>query len=95
MKHKHYDMIVASAADTSRIVECRDPGEECAPWFMKNHSNWFTELEYRFKPEPKPDVVRYACLERHDWTETPYSNSNARITFDGETGAPKSMEILK
>ena len=56
MKHVHHDMIVAWAADPSRVVEVRTKnGEE---WFILEAPTWVEYLLYRFKPaEPKYIVV--------------------------------------
>ena len=54
MKHVHHDMIVAWAADTSRVVEV----ETDTGWQVINTPVWTADSEYRFKPaEPKYIVV--------------------------------------
>lgn len=105
MKHPHHDLIVAWAADTTRVVQHRDdenkPWEDCVaqPYFSRN---W----EYRFKPVPKPDVVELAHIikaqrsspsdfDGWDFRPCPMYAPNVRLTFDGETDALKSVEILK
>ncbi len=60
----------------------------------KNH------VEYRIKPEPKPDWCMYLKrIDEHTWTEyLPTDNiqkGKVKLTFDGETGELKSAEILK
>lgn len=55
MKHVHHDMIVAWAADPSRVVEIR--GVDWT-WRETVAPTWGTQNEYRFKPaEPKYIVV--------------------------------------
>ena len=54
MKHVHHDMIVAWAADPSRVVEV----ETDTGWQVINTPVWRADSEYRFKPEePKYIVV--------------------------------------
>lgn len=54
MKHVHHDMIVAWAADPSRVVEV----ETDTGWQVINTPVWTADSEYRFKPaEPKYIVV--------------------------------------
>lgn len=54
MKHVHHDMIVAWAADTSRVVEV----ETDTGWQVINTPVWTADSEYRFKPaEPKFIIV--------------------------------------
>jgi len=61
--------------------------------------SWDAQTEYRLKPEPKPDVVKYCrawsvddevtCL---DTKKGKYDN--IQLTFDGETGVLKSAEKI-
>lgn len=56
MKHVHHDMIVAWAADPSRVVEVRGKGTD--EWLISHDPVWRDYLLYRFKPaEPKYIVV--------------------------------------
>ncbi len=32
-------------------------------WLDIDNPSWYPSMEYRIKPEPKPDVVTYACME--------------------------------
>jgi len=53
--------------------------------------------EYRIKPEPKPDHIRFtlACLQCADtFSNRPFNTDNLKLTFDGETLQLKSAEIL-
>jgi hypothetical protein len=61
-------------------------------------------LEYRIKPEPKPDVVRYMNVYYSNGYATPAEAERAgdksakgmvAVTFDGETGDLKSVERVK
>lgn len=64
---------------------------------------WDDRFQYRIKPEPKPDVVRYTVYEYNPNNETTFggiptkgieSFTNIKLTFDGETGKLKSAEVL-
>ena len=101
MKHKHYDCIVAWAEGKpiqfryNTISEWTDAGP-------RGKIGWYDCYEYRIKPEPKPDVVRWTCLKEESggayrtslWTVLRYVGDNLKATFDGETGKLKSVEIV-
>lgn len=57
-----------------------------------------TGMPTRVKPEPKPDVVRYALARPSYTTWEPTARldgmDNLRVTFDGETGRIKSAEVV-
>ena len=92
MKHVHHDMIVEWAKDTSRVVETLDYGH----WVATSVPRWHTGSKYRFKTEPKPDVVRYANIQSDFcFRDIQIGGDNLKFTFDGETGALKSVEVLK
>ena len=72
--------------------------------------NWHEDVEYRVKPEPKPDIVAVGILEL-DGVSKPHNRiypayhtefrvsehweaDNVRVTFDGETGKLKLAEVL-
>ena len=94
MKHKHADLIHAWA--NGATIEGRFPGEEWEPAVP----NWHVDFEYRVKPEPKPDVVRYAGVYPEGGIGLPYPSIDGvklniknifpagiiRITINGETG---------
>lgn len=94
--HKHAELIKAWA-DGAEIEELNN-----GIWF-NSYPIWNENIEYRIKPEPKPDVVMYCEVAeycRHDsWlleiTPTHEINDNLKLTFDGETGELKSAEVLK
>jgi len=59
-------------------------------------------LEWRVKPEPKPDVVRYDFVRKAYFTTLEEARRDAppgcgvvRLTIDGETGKLKSVEIVE
>lgn len=55
MKHKHYDLIVEWAKDTSREVEYKD---DDGSWRRAIFNNWNEDLEYRLKPKKKEVVSK-------------------------------------
>ncbi len=52
------------------------------------------DLEWRIKPEPKPDVVRYYVAGRFSGYGYHHPDANLTLTFDAETGALKSAEVI-
>ena len=95
MKHKHAAEIIAWA--NGATIEGRFPGEE---WKLAV-PYWYLEFEYRVKPEPKPDVVRYfnvygdhsmGCAHVSVVVAAASATNNiarigcVRLTIDGETG---------
>ena len=56
---------------------------------------WMDGVNYRIKPEPKPDVVERYWVERPSvYLSNPKAIHNLKLTFDGETGKLKSAEVL-
>lgn len=69
---------------------------------------WLDNAEYRIKPEPKPDVIyvanvgkthnMYSPIIRASYQDSEPSSCtvgmNVRLTFDGETGKLKKVEML-
>jgi len=91
MRHKHADLIHAWAEGEK--IEQKYKGS----WIDSKFPSFFDECEYRIKPTPKPDVVRYVkvsisgrCL---DWCGA--DDADLKLTFDGETGELKSAEVIK
>lgn len=94
MKHPHHDLIVEWAKDTSRVVQYRM--QEHMDWDITSTPSWIPGYQYRFKPEPKPDVMHeYVCDIYKQRIPEHYEKPNLRLTFDGETGKLKSVEMLK
>ena len=98
MKHKHAVEIIAWA--NGATIEVRVPDGK---WVVSHLPYWHVDNEFRVKPEPKPDVVRY-CNVYRDHTMG-YANDMARassgvrigcvrITIDGETGK-LSAEVVE
>ena len=98
MKHKHHDVIVAWAADTSKVVQVRHAG---GGWEWRDcvTLSWDADCEYRIKPEPQPDVTFDVLCEQAQaypdlrWPEH-WEMANLRLTFDGETGKLKHAGVL-
>ena len=95
--HKHVEIIKAWA-DGAQIEVLSKKDRE---WNDVVTPLWRLDREYRVKPEPKPDEIRYTDIEnlaRKDQsanlTTTLYSYSNLRLTFDGETGKLKKAEVI-
>lgn len=71
---------------------------------IRNIPAWSTKHEYRVKPEPKPDVVRYACLDidcnnkvtarSNFFSVSALRCDNLKVVFDGETGELKDAQVL-
>ena len=101
MKHKHADLIHAWA-DGAEIQVRFDTG---TIWVDEKEPSWNILCQYRIKPEPKPDVVKFAGILLHgdgSWKllkEVAYYVDHypnlLKLTFDGETGKLKSAEVLK
>lgn len=97
--HKHADLIKAWADGAE--IEAR--GDGYGGWNVVNNPFWFDYMEYRIKPEPKPDVVKlfkasidlkYGDAISHAVSDEWLHCSNLKLTFDGETGKLKSAEVL-
>ena len=101
MKHKHYDMIVAWASGA--IIEVFDPHIE--EWEIVKEPGWYENVQYRIKPEPKPDFVKVFYLESNSLVGLRFSEAFVqsdtrgtnliRCVFDGETTRLKSVELLQ
>ena len=93
-KHKHAELIKAWADGAE--IECKLPDYGVA-WHPVDTPKWDDEMEYRIKPEPKPDVycIEYFYLDGEgEWSCTNMVEGNLKLTFDGETGKLKSAEVL-
>ena len=91
MKHKHAELIKAWADGAKIQVKYTDDPDH---WEDRDHPIWHPEAQYRIKPEPKPDEVRFYRL----WHEGAYwsdeNMANVKATFDGETGVLKSADAM-
>ena len=96
-KHKHHNEIIAWANGAE--IEYFD-----APWCEWRPETdflWEDNVQFRVKPEPKPDVVRfvhaYMCGDIGYFPAVVKDNkeeADIKVTFDGETGELKSVEII-
>ena len=92
MKHKHADLIHAWA-DGAKI-QWRDPKDD-DHWSDIRIPNWLEDCEYRIKPEPKPDVVKYLICGLKSWVEVDdqVGHECIKIVVDGK-GRLKSAEVI-
>jgi hypothetical protein len=100
-RRKHYDLILAWAEGKEIQYRC-DSDED---WYdiQDVSPSWDEKIEYRIKPEPKPDIVGYtrADLKNQDFIyidsrviDFRADTDNLKLVFDGETGKLKSAEVL-
>jgi len=96
-KHKHHDVIVAWAADTSKVVQTLS--EDGKEWIDTLGPQWNKHQQYRIKPEAKPDVVIKTLVGHypdghfcHFVSST--ADPNLRLTFSGEDGKLTKAEVL-
>jgi hypothetical protein len=94
MKHKHADLIREWALDTSRVVQYRCTStkdwDDCL-----DHPAWNEAIQYRFKPELKPDYCTYAFILNNSLQVSYVGKPNIKLTYDGETHQLKAAEVLK
>ena len=96
--HKHAELIKAWADGASIEKLTKDGWLNCEP----NYILWSLDVEYRIKPEPKPDETSYLVLSSAlcGWAElTDYAslgNVQAEILIirDGETNKIKYAEVV-
>lgn len=96
MKHKHAELIKewADGAEIEVFNDRRMCWED-----ITGDPYWVNSFQYRIKPEPKPDWSKYVRIESQNnqicsWDLCLPKFANLRITFDGETGALKSAEVI-
>ena len=89
MKHKHADLIHAWADGAE--IEYKNA---LNVWMEVDSPDWSSWVEYRIKPEHKPDVVRYLEMPMFWGYSERRPESNMKVVFDGETGELKSAEVL-
>lgn len=113
MKHKHADVLIAIAE--GKEVQYR---EQWSDWrnadldVLEGTKDPFTfpDLEWRIKPEPKPDIAYYVIAEIEEnhlksiniaenncfsfLSKNKTFSDNLKLTFDGETGKLKKAEVL-
>jgi len=92
MKHKHYDMIVAWAE--GKTIQNFNDRRMC--WEdVTGDPYWVDSFQYRIKPEPKPDVVKYLICGLKSWVEVDdqVGHECIKIVIDGK-GRLKSAEVV-
>ena len=95
--HKHAELIKAWADGAE--IEFFDIFLK--EWIISPTPNWSEDREYRIKPEPKPDVVKYMGIINQEsgylvshYTIIDHWPYKLKLTFDGETGKLKSAEVI-
>lgn len=93
MKHKHAKLIHAWADGAQiQVLTCTSKWDD-----LEKYPIWREDLEYRIKPEPKPDFYTYLTITHsHTGTQTlcKYGSDNVKFTYDGETRKLKLAEVI-
>lgn len=89
--HPHSEMIREWALDTSRVVEYKVYGQ----WAPTSDPSWVPDIEYRFKPESKPDYKTYAKVLNGFLQISYIGKPNIEFIFDGVTHELKDAKVLK
>jgi hypothetical protein len=90
--HKHAALIKAWA-DGAGIQYKSSVGT----WETHPFPTWLDSIEYRIKPEPKPNkLFKYRVIAIRDGIcfEDGHGLDNVQFTFDGETGILKKVELI-
>jgi|LauGreDrversion2_5_1035112.scaffolds.fasta_scaffold19969_4 hypothetical protein len=93
MKQPHYECIVAWAEGKTIQFESVHGN-----WFDVPHPIWDRWVNYRVKPESRPDFSTYLTVSyKFTGNQTPlrYASDNVKFTYDGDTWQLKSAEVLK
>lgn len=96
--HKHAEVLRAIADGK----EVQFKNQISGAWVETNHVNLnpitHPELEWRVKPEPKPDVTLSSCIgidvDNYLFLDV-MAGANIIFTFDGETGKLKAAEVIE
>jgi len=87
--HVHAELIKAWA--DGAVIQLNDNGI----WKDVYPYGWDEYLEYRIKPEPKPDLRLFYWVSDHlVQCSSKIHMHNLALTFDGDTGVLKSAEVL-
>ena len=99
--HKHAAVIKAWADGAKIQVRIPGEGRLSHTWddLEDEPIHWYNTLEYRVKPEPKPDFIKYARVDQFSgyqyWCKSEkHIEANVIYTFDGETGKLKKAEVI-
>ena len=101
MKQPHKHAAVIKAWADGAKVQSKVSGSQ---WMDNDYPQWYENTQYRVKPEPKPDYVRYIGFEndRGDYQHfladvyevVTHWDCVIKLTFDGETNKLKKAEAL-
>lgn len=94
--HKHAEVIKAWADGAA--IEVRGEFTDYQWWtFQADYvPSWSAKNEYRIKPEPKPDEIRYFKITAGaNLIYAIKETANIKIIWDGETGKLKDAEVLE
>lgn len=92
-KARPHAELIKAWADGGEI-QFKDP---LGVWNDIKKPSWLEFFTYRIKPEPKPDVVQYRRAFHGlvgDSTHVRCHEDNLKLTFDGETGKLKAVELI-
>jgi hypothetical protein len=99
MKHKHAEIIKAWADGAEIETKWKNADSDWYPqedflWFIR--SEFADKADFRIKPEPKPDVVKYLICGLKSWVEVDdqIGHDCIKIVIDSK-GRLKSAEVLK
>lgn len=100
MKHKHAELMIALANDSSLVIQSKLDGK----WTDLEMPCWDYSTIYRIKPEPTPDIVKYIVFNNNKYlceagcVQLGWKDNEiwpqVKVTFDGETGKIKSAEVI-
>ena len=85
---KHAELIKAWADGAEIQRHCRGVAG-FGMWIDAPNPTWADDEVYRRKPVPKADFVRSGCVHFS------HVSVHVDVTFSGETGEPKKVEIVK
>lgn len=94
--HKHHDLIVAWAKGAQIQFKIPNAGRLIHQRHDTPSPEWLPNLEYRIKPEPKPDLVVYKYIndKGSTFTRDGAQEANLKFILDGETGKLKKAEVI-
>jgi len=92
--HKHAELIKAWADGAE--IEFYDTRFNEHRWKLTGpFPYWQPEVEFRIKPEPKPDLRLFYWVSDHlVQCSSKIHMHNLALTFDGDTGVLKSAEVI-
>jgi hypothetical protein len=96
MKHKHAEVIKAWVDGAE--IEAFD--HHIKKWFVVKHPIWESDMEYRVKPTPKPDIVLYTRISNcgvayFDKYKNINAGHNLKVTICGNYGWLIAAEVIE